>query len=94
MSRRRAFWKVTAKLAMPGSIAGVLLVGIPATGEYTIPAILGGSKTLMVGNVEAEQFLATGNYPFGAAIATTLMVVMLAVLFASRKRLDRLGDIT
>ncbi|MBM4669519.1 ABC transporter permease subunit [Rhodococcus hoagii] len=91
LSRRRAFWKVTAKLAMPGSIAGVLLVGIPATGEYTIPAILGGSKTLMVGNVEAEQFLATGNYPFGAAIATTLMVVMLAVLFASRKRLDRLG---
>ncbi|NKZ73886.1 extracellular solute-binding protein [Rhodococcus hoagii] len=35
------------QLAMPGSIAGVLLVGIPATGEYTIPAILGGSKTLM-----------------------------------------------
>jgi spermidine/putrescine transport system permease protein len=48
----------------------------------------------MIGNVEAEQFLSTGNYPFGAAIATTLMVVMLAVLFASRKRLDRLGDIT
>jgi spermidine/putrescine transport system permease protein len=94
LSRRRTFWKITVKLAMPGSIAGVLLVGIPATGEYTIPAILGGSKTLMIGNVEAEQFLSTGNYPFGAAIATTLMVVMLAVLFASRKRLDRLGDIT
>jgi len=94
LSRRRAFWKVTVRLAMPGCIAGVLLVGIPAMGEYTIPAILGGSKTLMIGNVEAEQFLATGNYPFGAAIATTLMVLMLAVLFASRKRLDRLGDIT
>lgn len=94
LSRRRAFWKVTVKLAMPGSIAGVLLVGIPATGEYTIPAILGGSKTLMVGNVEAEQFLSTGNYPFGAAIATTLMAVMLVVLFASRKRLDRLGAIS
>jgi len=94
LSRRRAFWKVTVKLAMPGSIAGVLLVGIPATGEYTIPAILGGSKTLMIGNVEAEQFLSTGNYPFGAAIATTLMAVMLVVLFASRKRLDRLGAIS
>jgi len=93
LSKRRTFWKVTVKLAMPGSIAGVLLVGIPATGEYTIPAILGGSKTLLVGNVEAEQFLNTGNYPFGAAIATTLMAVMLVVLFASRKRLDRLGDI-
>lgn len=94
LSKRRAFWKVTVKLAMPGSIAGVLLVGIPATGEYTIPAILGGSKTLMVGNVQAEQFLSTGNYPFGAAIASTLMAIMLVVLFASRKRLDRLGDIT
>ncbi|WP_244928976.1 ABC transporter permease [Nocardioides sp. W7] len=94
LSRRRTFWKITVKLAMPGSIAGVLLVGIPAMGEYTIPAILGGSKTLMIGNVEADQFLSTGNYPFGAAIATTLMVVMLAVLFASRRRLDRLGDIT
>ena len=63
LSRRRTFWKVTVKLAMPGSIAGVLLVGIPATGEYTIPAILGGSKTLMVGNVEAEQFLNDRQLP-------------------------------
>ena len=54
-------------LAMPGIIAGCILVGVPATGEYVIPAILGGDKTLMLGNVIADQFLKVGDYPFGSA---------------------------
>ena len=56
-------------LAAPGIIAGCILVGVPATGEYVIPAILGGDKTLMFGNVIADQFLEVGDYPFGAALA-------------------------
>ncbi|MGO4690167.1 ABC transporter permease [Glaciibacter sp. 2TAF33] len=94
LTRMKAFWKIIVPLSMPGAIAGVLLVGIPATGEYTIPAVLGGGRTLMAGNLQAEAFLATGNYPFGAAIATVLLIVMLVILFIFRKKLDRLGDIT
>ena len=52
-------------LAVPGIIAGCILVAIPATGEYVIPQILGGGKTLMFGNVIADQFLDIGDYPFG-----------------------------
>lgn len=94
LSRFKTFWRVVVPLAMPGTIAGALLVGIPATGEYTIPAILGGQKSLMLGNVIADQFLTVGNFPFGAAIGSTLMVLMLLVLFASRRRLERLEDVT
>lgn len=94
LTRAKAFWKVVVPLSMPGAIAGVLLVGIPATGEYTIPAILGGGQTLMAGNLQADAFLSTGNYPFGAAIATVLLIVMLVILFIFRKKLDRLGDIS
>ena len=48
-------------LARPGIFAGCILVGIPATGDYVIPQILGGGKTLMVGNVVADQFLSVGT---------------------------------
>ncbi|ROO86259.1 spermidine/putrescine transport system permease protein [Actinocorallia herbida] len=93
LGRAKVFWKIIVPLAMPGTIAGALLVGIPATGEYTIPAILGGEKTLMAGNVAADQFLGTGNFPFGAAIGSALMAIMLVVMFLSRRRLDQLEDI-
>ena len=48
--------RVTLPLAIPGIIAGCILVAIPATGEYVIPQILGGGKTLMYGNVVSDQF--------------------------------------
>lgn len=94
LSRLKTVWRVIVPLSMPGVIAGALLVGIPATGEYTIPAILGGQKSLMLGNVIADQFLSVGNFPFGAAIGSTLMAVMLAVLLTTRRRLERLEDVT
>ncbi len=65
----RQFRRVVLPLAMPGVIAGSIIVGIPALGEYVIPEILGGGKTLMLGNILADQFQNTGNYPFGSALA-------------------------
>ena len=59
------------RMAVPGLIAGIIIVGVPALGEYVIPEILGGGKTLMAGNILANQFLETGNYPFGSALAVT-----------------------
>ena len=58
---------------------------MPALGEYVIPEILGGGKTLMLGNILADQFLQTGNYPFGSALAVTLMVVLMLFLFLLRR---------
>ena len=85
----RTFRRVVLPLAAPGIIAGCILVGIPATGEYTIPAILGGGKSLMVGNVIADEFLKVGDYPFGSALAMTLMVALTVMLVVARGRLRR-----
>jgi len=82
---RRAFWRVTVPLAAPGILVGCLIVGIPAMGEYVIPEVLGGGKTLMLGNVISEQFLSIGNAPFGSAIAVVLMLAMAAALFGLRR---------
>ena len=81
---RRTFRRVTLPLAMPGVIVGCIIVGIPALGEYVIPEILGGGKTLMLGNVITDQFLSVGDYPFGSAIAVALMVVMAVALIVFR----------
>jgi spermidine/putrescine transport system permease protein len=81
----RQFRRIVLPLARPGLIAGSIIVGVPAMGEYVIPEILGGGKTLMVGNIIANQFQETGNYPFGSALSVTLMVLLMVVLFFLRR---------
>jgi spermidine/putrescine transport system permease protein len=81
----RQFRRIVLPLARPGLIAGSIIVGVPAMGEYVIPEILGGGKTLMIGNIIANQFQETGNYPFGAALSVTLMALLLIVLFVLRR---------
>ncbi len=85
----RAFRRVILPLAVPGIIAGCILVAIPATGEYVIPQILGGGTTLMFGNVVSDQFLSLGNYPFGAALAIAITVVLMILLTVMRSRTYR-----
>jgi ABC-type spermidine/putrescine transport system permease subunit I len=83
---RRVFRRVVLPMAAPGMVAGCVLVGVPATGEYVVPAILGGEKTLMYGNVVADQFLGIGDYPFGSALAVSLTVIITVVLVLTRRR--------
>jgi ABC-type spermidine/putrescine transport system permease subunit I len=82
----RVFRRVVLPLARPGIIAGCILVGVPATGEYVIPQILGGGKTLMFGNVVSDQFLNVGDYPFGAALAVAFTALLMVVLVVLRSR--------
>ncbi|HET7429454.1 MAG TPA: ABC transporter permease [Gaiellales bacterium] len=84
-SPQRVFRRVTFPLALPGVAVGCVIVGIPAMGEYVIPEILGGGKTLMLGNVITDQFLSVGDIPFGSAIAVVLMALMAVVLLATRR---------
>ena len=60
---RRAFWKVTLPLSMPGIIAGCMLVFIPAIGEFVIPDLLGGPDTLMIGRVLWNEFFSNRDWP-------------------------------
>jgi spermidine/putrescine transport system permease protein len=89
--RRRAFFRVIVPMVKPGIVAGSMLVFIPCLGAFVTPALLGGGKTLMMGNVIQLQFGASRNWPFGAALsvvllATMLVVLMLTALMRNRRR--------
>jgi ABC-type spermidine/putrescine transport system permease subunit I len=85
-NRWRTLRRVIFPLAKPGIVAGCVLVGVPAIGEYTVPQLLGGGKTLMFGNVIAQQFQTVGDYSFGAALATSLTAAVVLLLIVFRPR--------
>ncbi len=74
------FTRVIFPQALPGMIAGIIAVGAPAAGEYVIPSILGGGKTLMFGNIIAAQFGSTFAWPYGAALALLLAGLLLVLI--------------
>jgi len=76
-NRMKAFLKVIWPLTLPGVVAGSILVFIPSLGAYVTPDLLGGAKTIMIGNVIYSQFMSARDYPFGAAISIVLMSIML-----------------
>ena len=71
------FFKVLLPLSRQGLVSGAILVFIPVLGEYMIPDLLGGARTMLLGNLITEQFLKTRDWPFGAAIAMILVFAML-----------------
>jgi spermidine/putrescine transport system permease protein len=77
------FFSVTVPLAMPGILGGLLMTFILAAGDYVVPAILGGARGLMVGNLVATQILASQNLPLGAAMAIMLIAMLAAVVVAA-----------
>jgi spermidine/putrescine transport system permease protein len=79
-NRVKTFVQVTMPLAMPGAVAGMLLVFIPLMGDYITPALLGGAKGSMAGILVAEQFLATFNWSLGAAMAVIMIGFILGAL--------------
>ncbi len=82
------FWRVILPLAKPGVIAGCLLVFIPSLGAFITPDILGGGKTMMVGNLIQHEYLVVRDWPFGSAISFVLMgaVLLSAVLYLKMGR--------
>ncbi|MEO1745428.1 MAG: ABC transporter permease subunit [Pseudomonadota bacterium] len=78
-----AFWKITARLSVPGVMAGCLLVFIPAVGEFVIPDLLGGSRTLMIGKTLWVEFFSNRDWPVASAVAMLLLLVLVVpiVLF-------------
>ncbi len=75
----------------PGAVAGIVLVFVPATGQFVIPDLLGGAKTVLLGNVIQQQFGPSQNWPFGSALATIamLLVLMGLWLYARAAKNDR-----
>ncbi|MEG4816733.1 ABC transporter permease [Microcoleus sp. K5-D4] len=73
----RTFWRVFLPLTTRGIVAGSILVFVPAVGAFITPDILGGSKTVMVGNLIQNQFMKARDWPFGSALSMLLTVIIL-----------------
>ncbi|MGH6931195.1 MAG: ABC transporter permease [Dongiaceae bacterium] len=72
----RVFIDVTLPLSVPGIVAGALLVFIPATGEYVIPALLGRADNPMIGRVLFDEFFINRDWPLACAVAVILLLVL------------------
>jgi putrescine transport system permease protein len=85
----RAFLAVTLPLSLPGVWAGILLVFIPAAGEYVIPELLGGPQAQLIGRVLWQEFFDNRDWPTASAIACALLVLLLllpgALLWTARQ---------
>ena len=79
-NRWLALTRVIIPLSKPGIIAGCILVIIPCLGAYVTPVLLGGGKTLMIGNLIAMQFGQSRNWPLGAALSFFLLAIVLGTM--------------
>jgi spermidine/putrescine transport system permease protein len=82
--------RVTLPLCAPGIRAGAILVFVPCLGTYLTSDLLGGSKTVLVGNLIQNQFTNSADWPFGAATSLALMAIAMLLLFAVRRRGEEL----
>ncbi|MGH7546364.1 MAG: ABC transporter permease [Gemmatimonadota bacterium] len=82
------FFRVTVPLTWPGIVAGGVLVFIPSLGAFLTPDLLGGAKTMMMGNLVQQQFGAARDWPFGSAASFILMAVVLALFWVYARRRD------
>jgi spermidine/putrescine transport system permease protein len=89
----RTFLNVTLPLTMPGVLIGCIFVFVPSIGNFVIPELLGGGKTVMVGNLIRDQFLKARDWPFGAVLAL-VVIVMLAGLLVLQAYLSRRTEAT
>lgn len=92
-SRRRVFMQAILPQTLPGLVVATILTFIPAMGVFVVPDLLGGARTMLVGNLIQQQFGPSRDWPFGAAVSLSLVVLTLAGLLVLR-RWRREGDFT
>jgi len=84
-----AFVTVTLPLSMPGIVAGCLMVFIPAVGEFVIPDLLGGTRTLMIGKVLWDEFFTNSDWPLASAVAICLLVLLVGPIVIFQRHQQR-----
>jgi putrescine transport system permease protein len=84
-----AFRTVTLPLSLPGIVAGCLLVFIPAVGEFVIPDLLGGTRTLMIGKVLWDEFFTNSDWPLASAVAICLLVLLVGPIALFQRQQTR-----
>lgn len=84
----RTFLDVTLPLSISGVITGSIFVFIPSLGNFIVPELLGGGKTVMVGNLIRDQFLKARDWPFGSVLAL-VVILFVFVLFAVQSKVEK-----
>ncbi len=79
------FRKVILPLSIPGIVSGITMVFMPAVSTFVIPSLLGGGKSVLIGNVVEQQFTSMNDWNFGSAISVVLMLFILLSVFVLRK---------
>ncbi len=89
------FLRVTLPLSLPGVIAATLIIFIPTVGDYITPTLLGGPDGMMVGNIIQAQFGRVNNWPMGAALAISMLIIVavisLVYMWVTRKATERIA---
>ncbi|MDZ7665395.1 MAG: spermidine/putrescine ABC transporter permease PotB [Desulfotignum sp.] len=86
------FFRVVLPLSLPGVMAGCIMVFLPAMGLFYVPDLLGGAKTMLMGNFIKNQFLTAMNWPFGSAASVFLLLlmgVMILIYFIVSRHFNR-----
>jgi spermidine/putrescine transport system permease protein len=81
----RTFFRVTLPLTLPGVAAGGVFVFVLSIGNFVTPALLGGGRFQMIGNLVYDQFLTANDWPFGAALGMALIVIMTVLLLVQAR---------
>jgi len=91
--RWQVFVDVTLPMSFPGIIAGCLLVFIPASGEFIIPALLGGSDTLMIGRILWDEFFINRDWPVASAVSVVLLLILVLPMMWFQRLESRQVDV-
>ncbi len=76
-NKRHTFFNITLPYAIPGLVSGIIFTFIPTLGNFVIPEFLGNANNSMIGNVITSQYLQARNWPFGSALSTLLIFIMM-----------------
>jgi spermidine/putrescine transport system permease protein len=79
-------FRIVIPLSKPGIVAGSILVFIPCLGAYLTPDLLGGGRTVLIGNLVQNQFTTARDWPFGSAVSIVLMVLVMVAVWMFLRR--------
>lgn len=88
------FRRVVLPMSMPGVLAAALVVFVPTIGDYVTPSMVGGPASTMIGSLIKAQFGKANDWPFGAALSITVMLVILALVTLVRLADRKFGSRT
>lgn len=81
----QTFKRVILPLSLPGVVAGITLVFLPAVSSFFIPKLLGGGDYLLIGNLIENYFISNGDWNFGSAISLIMAIIILISMYVTKK---------